>query len=1801
MELLFNYVKLIIFSAILCFIYDPTLIFEYICLDPLLVLNLELLSLFLVIYLMDYSLVRKPPRDLHPAITRRMFCRLSGGFEIQSGSLEAYNEVIKSRFPQLNLREFANLVSDAGALYLALRDVQGFHQLCGIMWPYFRLYISREKFDKFLENYKNFFKEEAEGQTVCWTEDDLRENQAGPIKDRVDHIFASRAKKVRGKWKLFKDSVAMAKLSNLVATLVAAGILGEKFNPTIGGLKMFRTKLPFKKMTVMDMTDVVIDSVCFFIEGGYLYFTHNDPSQILYGDDEMKCIDEEYTFLMKASLLAPAGNLMKLNLKANEYCKRLNDLENKLRNMLSCTSDFQVRRMIQEKMAMVARWNTSFQEYRLNGGLRAAPFGLCFNGGSSVGKSTVAIITYICLMPAIGYSNSQELLVNLQMKKYMDNYRSYINAVIFDDVANTRPEFETESPIRTVIDVFNNIPYYANMAEAAMKGKVSIVPLLGMATTNKQDLDARIYSNEPISILRRFNYHITVRVTPEYVGLNGGLDTAKATAWAHNNPGEVCQPFWRFDITQAVNAGTGASRYIYFEPVKNADGIIMTDLNIEQLLEFLIVKFKEHHKRQEELLANNKKMYQTPFCKACGLMKKMCNCKIDGIKVTGSNFSDPAFVPDYFPVGKENLTYEEMVELERTEEKGMPTLIESNLWDDDDDEDSVSDCTVGVEEVWGVEPPDVASFEEKSQATSDGVIENQAGSPYTPREFCFYAFLYHNALIAKTSMSVARSFFTNCFFTCIYRSLGLCSSNITYSEWRASSTTRSMFWSIVGVMCTLRVFYFSWFIVESLPWTFCTIFSRVCEVAYSHTDGLSHIAYMFEFLCRIQSHRWFRWVYMLPIPASLFNLPGGSITMKEYGRIICSNMAVHCFLALFPMIVLSMLGFPITAITVYLLFVIMELAVTLQRIGKIVRDAQADIRDVVNEYSKSLFKWVCFIGVSVAIIYNVAKKFQDLRNQSGMISYNPKNIDKHAEAHLNYEVPDRDVTCSNMSRTSKSEDILPKVGTNLGFFMCKNEEGKRLGNHILFMQSNVALVPNHMWDMFGDELTGDLIKHTSDNQSHKQTIQLDRSSSVSIPDTDLCLVYVPRAGSWGSLVGFLPTALEANHTRTSAYIITRNHNTGVITNSPCEVESRDTILGGVAEGGALSYAGIRYKLPFNTYRGLCMAPLLSYRHPRLMGFHLAGVTNAPQGVGGTITLDEYVYARNKLGRIKGVCLTKDKTAVPTMFMGSEIIKDFNIHPKSVLNELDLQCSMVTYEGTTLTRATDKSKVAKSIISDAVEKVTGVPNTWGPPPFKRSNWSMTLGHYNNISCDLPFKFLTAACEDYVEPFLNETSKHIKYYSSECIKNSLKGIKKLTDAEIINGNDGERFIDKIPRSTSPGFPFGGKKMRYMHRVDPFDYPNQCDIHDVHISFWVEMQKMEKRYLLGDSCRPIFKACRKDEPTPISKDKVRIFQASPLAFSMLVRKYFLRAAQFLSTYPPLSECAVGIVCYREEWGEMSDHICTFGKDRILAGDYSKYDLRMPAQVSLAAFSVIIDLCEASGNFSTDDISIMHGIAGDICYPTIAFDGDIISLLGSLPSGHNLTAYINSICNSLLLRCGLYSEIGICCFRDYVAAMTYGDDVKSSVKEGCSFSHITYAEFLKRYGLVFTMPDKSSDPTPYMCNDDADFLKRKDAQLEGLWVVGRLDESSIYKSLHCNRLNTASVPERIEIACQCINGALREWAMYGRDVFAEKQEQMKEVLELSDIPIGFCPMVEITYDKFLDEIVNGALLQRPDEDVEL
>jgi hypothetical protein len=663
-------------------------------------------------------------------------------------------------------------------------------------------------------------------------------------------------------------------------------------------------------------------------------------------------------------------------------------------------------------------------------------------------------------------------------------------------------------------------------------------------------------------------------------------------------------------------------------------------------------------------------------------------------------------------------------------------------------------------------------------------------------------------------------------------------------------------------------------------------------------------------------------------------------------------------------------------------------------------------------------------------------------------------------------------------------------------------------------------------------------------------------------------VWIPNGGSWKDLRDFFPQIYPT--TAIPAEFLWKDH-LGAMHRS-------GTLFSPQKVGnGFASFAGGKYTLSFNTKVGLCMAPLVAEtKSPYFVGFHLGGIEGTPKGCAGTIIRKHLDDAIRKLELLPGVLIGVSSGTFETEKYGIQFFEGSTIHEKSPLRKLpivDGKTPNIEVFGSCKGRVTYYSDVVTSHISKTVTQVCGVANKWGKPKFRKGDpWHASLEHSCLPSHGFEGDLLARAVEDYSAPFVELLSE---YHALR------EATRPLTRMETVCGIDGKKFVDKMPPNTSVGYPLSGAKRNHLTYLDPalfegFNCPAELD--DI---FWVEFDKAIEGYRNGERYYPAFKACLKDEPTQLSKDKVRVFQAAPIVLQMMTRMYFLPIARILSLFPALSECAVGVNCMGPDWSELGEHMRHFGDDRILAGDYSKYDLRMPAQIMFAAFRVMIDIAKICG-YSEDDISIMQGIATDICYPVMAYNGDLIQHIGSNPSGQNLTVYINSVGNSLLFRCAFFSLKGVrtkLLFRMICKLMTYGDDVKGSVKKGHDdFNHLYVAKFFAKHDMKFTMPDKESTPVPFMKDEDADFLKRKNIFCpETGYTMGALDEDSIFKSLHSNLKSKANTREKL--AADNVDGALREWFNHGREVYEMRRTQMQEIAKRTNID-HICTQLDKDFD---------------------
>lgn len=1528
-------------------------------------------------------------------------------------------------------------VENLGALFIAAKDCT---TVPGFLATIF-LYLKTE-YNKSIANMAADYLSQ-----ILDAEFDSQTGEFGVKPEKEKPKWLLLLKDLQENWSLVIRNEGFKKLSHVMSLCLALGLCDSAaLDFRVGGMKMFSIGAFAKQASAVDLIDAVFETIAYFVEGGYACFERGSIRPLLYGNMDTEEFEEAYSKCLRCHEYAKCGNLEKYeDMSENDYEALLAQCIEKAQMLKNTCKGVVEKNILSRKVDVLRQWQATFRQTRVQGGLRQAPYSIGIYGGTAVGKSTIANVLMVTTLLHNNYCASDDRIVTLnETDKFMSNFRSYTNGVLIDDIGNTKADFVERAPTSLMIQLVNNVRMYANMAEADMKGKVSVEPKVVIGTKNVKDTCATVYSNEPASITRRDRITLTCKVKPEYA-VHGMLNEAKIKA-AFPNGSPLIPDFWDITVERSFpvpHRVKGKAASVGWEVVE-WNQRPLSDIGLPELIRWIGQDSEKFYADQKDLVKKSNNLdKQIQLCPECRFP-----------------------TPDVCICAREDVTY-----LSRMDSR------------------CVSGYCTRCEAHHRGEEEEILDTEEFFEA-----FENQIGEKLVA------------AVLPR------------------------------FRKWDRWWRLRTTYWTdrIEERSIEMLLNRLNW--LERSRWVCWTNWlpREVFEA-----DWMRHVVW---FTRETELRERVRRSYLNHLIAVIF-----IVFFAWYVDPVC----------------LLLLVFSISGIAGVVEFEKDKLY------EEVLSDNEA-MPTLFRMYRDRHVKWITGTCVVIAALYAITQVYKAFRvvptPQGNLAPTSMMDIvERDSEVNPWAGVKVSQMPCSEKSKTTTPDRLEKMVQDNLchmSITLTDNGKVRHFECDAFFPKSNVAIVPQHMWK--SDDIKAKFTRHDPTLIGGNFESFLYRKHSVDIPNTDLSVVWIPNGGDWKDLTDYFPLQRFASVPAR----LTFKKQDGTCIGSRLMMDVGEVVT------YAATFFGAKYNLKFETFEGLCIAPLITEtRGPLIGGFHLGGKSGETRGCSGLLLKNEFDSAFEMLRQIPGVILSKSSGTIPKELYDVQFFESTDVHHKSPINFLP-DGTNCKYYGQVTGRATYYSEVESTVISKHVEDVCGVPQKWGGPKFRSGwPWQASLQYSTRPSCGIEGSLLDMAAADYLSGFCRALEK---------LPGLKSGIKPLSEMETICGIDGLRFIDKIPPSTSIGFPLSGPKANYLTLLDPTDHPtHQCPA-VLDQRFWDHAYEMEELYIKGERAYPIFKACLKDEPTKLTKDKVRVFQGAPVAMQLLVRKYYLPVARVLSMLPFVSECAVGVNAQGPEWDQLANHVKRFGAERILAGDYSKYDLRMPAQVMFVAFRIMMDIARESG-YSERDLIVMEGIATDICYPLMAYNGDLIQHYGSNPSGHNLTVYVNSIVNSLLFRCAYYhitrDRKNVPEFRVVCSLITYGDDAKSSVREDFpEFNHISVAQFLEEHDMKFTMPDKESEPTPYMTDEEADLLKRKNVYSEDTgMIMGALDEESIFKSLHATLRSKANTRE--QQAMQNIDGGLREWFSHGRDVYEKRREQMIEIAKRADIIHG-CSVIHETYD---------------------
>lgn len=527
-----------------------------------------------------------------------------------------------------------------------------------------------------------------------------------------------------------------------------------------------------------------------------------------------------------------------------------------------------------------------------------------------------------------------------------------------------------------------------------------------------------------------------------------------------------------------------------------------------------------------------------------------------------------------------------------------------------------------------------------------------------------------------------------------------------------------------------------------------------------------------------------------------------------------------------------------------------------------------------------------------------------------------------------------------------------------------------------------------------------------------------------------------------------------------------------------------------------------------------------------------------------------------------------------------------LHWKSVMYELQGNAKVYGSFNASEWRQGPRTHVTKAITCDAAleegfELKHTAPTMKGKEPWKIATEPCTL---------IAGKMKHAIIDECVNGYIDDVWSELKetHYTAE--------LSSLTTDEAVNGLPGVRFIDKMNRQTSMGFPYKKSKKYFLLPLETADPGYNGTAVQFTEDVVKEIKHIENCYANGQQYCPIFSGSLKDEPVTFKKAKMgktRVFAVGPAAWSVVVRKNLLPFIRVMQCKSELFECAVGINPNSIQWQFLREYLTRFGENRMIAGDYGNYDKRMYGYLITSAFKIIREICKRC-NVDQRQLNAIACIAEDTAYAWYDFQGDIVQFFGSNPSGHPLTVIINCLVNSIYMRYCYYNlnpAKDVSTFKKNVALVTYGDDNAMGVSPSVPwFNHTTIQSELAKIDVVYTMADKEAESVPYISIDDVSFLKRKwrfdeDAQI---WLAP-LEWDSINKMLTVCTASDSVTPQ--EQAVSTLTNCALEMFHYGKAKFESNMATLRRIVINSGIAWAFEGDEFLSWDEYVEKHHRASL----------
>jgi hypothetical protein len=816
-------------------------------------------------------------------------------------------------------------------------------------------------------------------------------------------------------------------------------------------------------------------------------------------------------------------------------------------------------------------------------------------------------------------------------------------------------------------------------------------------------------------------------------------------------------------------------------------------------------------------------------------------------------------------------------------------------------------------------------------------------------------------------------------------------------------------------------------------------------------------------------------------------------------------------------------------------------------------------QDRVPELATELLDYVFFVpavAVGLVLVRRLMTGLQFM-NQGNLQPTGLKDIQKRIEEPTEWATRDSvkaDFVVSHKSKTTTATDLGDKVSQyTYTITGPAKEEGKQVRCTALRVCGDYVVLPKHSYMLM--DLTGAYKFEQKSKRSCGvyERVYFDSVTMHPVMKDHVCLRAsgIPRNGDIREL---FPEKFTRGDVEATIVLPSNRERPTLL------AAFKNDILTTAIPGGISGFCGITNG---ETLNGDCCSAWISRGTVNtIIGLH--------NGRTGNLVISEFVprscfdfIDQDLVIDVQGVTLQKKMppplVSINTVCGGKlydeDIYTSVEPDPRSCVNfatmHPDGRAPIVeVYGAVDGTRATTFSTITATKISPFLA-MEGYERKHGKPAFNANrNFAATYQKAQHPMRALPPEALTWAVADYLKEMLSKIREIGYTFGPLNMFEALNGRKMFGQS-----------INAMNMATSPGIGLSGSKKDHMDVVNDDKVGN---IYTAKPYVLDEVKRIEEILASGNRCAPISKGALKDEPTPIGKEKVRIFYVMPLAFLIIGRMVLCSILAFLNSFPLLSEQWYGMRTTTDEWEQAYDFLNAFGGKEIMNGDYSAYDQTISSQVIEAVGTIFYALGEAMG-YTPYWLTVLHSWFADIANPIYAFNGTLLSFYGYMPSGNPGTVAINGIGNSLLKRCFFYMQwcdnygrppdVGI--FRDYCKFGFVGDDSVGAISQEIPWFHMMhYRDWCRDHGITYTMPDKSKDMVYYFDLEHASLCKRTfrvvpvDVSIHPSKrvVMAPIEIESILKSWH--NLHKPQEDEWLVVRNNITQG-LREVARHPEEVF--------------------------------------------------